>query len=239
MVAIILAILTLQTQPPPDLLRQVAQREAETEQVRGQYLYKQSVQLEEFGQRGQVTGSYKEHREVIFSPSGERSEQFAQKPEPHLKRLILTDEDFDDIRNIQPLLLTPDLLPRYQVKFRGEEVVDGIECWVLGVQPKQILQGVRMFEGDVWVDKKSLGVVRMSGQAVPPIYSQGHENLFPRFTTIRKALDGAHYFPVLTYAHDTLPFRSGPLTIKLWIRYSDYKKFGSETTITFEAPKEP
>lgn len=239
MVAIILAILTLQTQPPPDLLRQVAQREAETETVRSQYLYRQSVQMEEFDQRGRTTGTYRELREVIFSPSGERTEQFAKPPESQLRRLILTDEDFQDIRNIQPLLLTPELLPRYQVKFRGEELVDGVECWVLGVQPRQILQGMRMFEGDVWVDKKSLGVVRTTGQAVPPIYSQGHENLFPRFTTIRKALDGTHFFPVLTYANDTLPFKSGPLHIKLLIRYSDYRKFGTETTITFEEPKEP
>ncbi|WP_321475630.1 hypothetical protein [uncultured Paludibaculum sp.] len=236
MVAIILAILSLQTDPPPDLLRQVAQREAETEAVRSQYLYRQSVHMEEFDQRGRTTGAYKELREVIFSPTGERTEQFAEKPSSNLQRLILTDEDFQDIRNIQPLLLTPDLLPRYQVKFRGEEAVDGVDCWVLSVQPRQILQGMRLFEGEVWVDKKSLGVVRTYGQAVPPIYSKGRENLFPRFSTLRRALDGTHYFPVLTYADDTLPFKAGPLRIKLTIRYSSYRKFGTETTITFDPP---
>jgi hypothetical protein len=236
MVALIIAILTLQTEPPPDLLRQVAQREAETEAVRSQYLYRQSVNIEEYAERGRMAGSYRELREVIFSPSGERTEQFAEKPTSRLERLILTDEDFQDIRNIQPLLLTPELLPRYQVKFRGEETVDGVECWVLSLQPRQILRGMRLFEGEMWVDKKSLGVVRTYGQAVPPIYSKGQENLFPRFTTLRRALDGVHYFPVLTHADDTLPFKTGPLRIKLTIRYSAYKKFGSESTITFEAP---
>ena len=41
------------------------------------------------------------------------------------------------------------------------------------------------------------------------------ENLFPRFTTIRKPIDGKHWFPTLTYADDTLEFRSGPLRERL------------------------
>lgn len=217
----------------------MAQQEAAAEAARSHYLYRQSVHIEEFDGKGRSTGAYREVREVIFTPAGERMEQFAEQPVSRLQRLILTEEDFQDVRNIQPLMLTPEMLPRYLVKFRGDETVDGVDCWVLSVQPRQTLQGMRLFEGEVWVDKKTLGVVRTNGQAVPPIYSRGRENLFPRFTTLRRALDGTHYFPVLTYADDTLPFRSGPLRIKLTIRYSSYRKFGSESTITFEAPPPP
>ena len=51
--------------------------------------------------------------------------------------------------------------------------------------------------------------MRLEGQAVPQIRTTKTENLFPRFTTIRKPIDGRHWFPVYTYADDTLEFRTG------------------------------
>ncbi len=234
--AIALSILISQAESPPDLLRRVAEREALAQAARNQYLYRQSVTVDELGDRD-ANGSYREVREVIFTPAGERIEQFVRKPESRLKRLILTPEDFHDIRNIQPFLLTPDLLPRYFIRFRGDETIDNIDCWVLDIQPRQLLQGMRLFEGFAWVDKQSLSIIRTHGQAVPPIYAGGRENLFPRFTTIREKIDGDFYFPVLTYANDTLPFKTGPLRMKLTIRYTGYKKFGAESKITFEPPK--
>jgi hypothetical protein len=62
------------------------------------------------------------------------------------------------------------------------------------------------------------------------------ENLFPRFTTLREAIDGQHRFPVCTYADDTLPFRNGFQRVRMTIRYSGYKRFGAESAIKFEKP---
>lgn len=224
----------MQDQPPPDLIRKVAEREAASEAARANYLYRQSILVEELEPNGAAQGSYREIREVIFSPSGERSEQMVGKPQANLKRLILTDEDFQDVRNIQPLLLTPELLPRYQIRFRGDETVDKVDCWVLQIQPRQILQGMRLFEGLAWVDKRSLSIIRTNGKAVPPIYSNGKENLFPTFTTLREAVDGGLYFPTLTYANDILPFKNGPIRMKLTIRYTGYRRFGTDSKITFD-----
>ncbi len=232
-ILLLISVLAFQADPPADLIKRVAQREAATEAARNQYLYRQSVTIEEYDTRGNALGSYREAREVIFTPAGERVEQFSEKPFSRLQRLILTDEDFQDIRNIQPLLLTPDMLPRYFIKFRGDERIDGVECWVLDIQPRQILQGMRMFEGLAWVEKESLAIIRTHGQAVPPIYSNGRENLFPRFTTLRAKIDDL-YFPVRTYADDILPFRTGPLRMKFNIRYTGYRRFGAESKITFE-----
>lgn len=220
--------------PPADLVKRVAQSEAATEAARNQYLYRQSVTIEEYDTRGHAMGNYREVREVIFTPAGERVEQFSEKPRSGLQRLILTDEDFQDIRNIQPLLLTTEMLPRYFIKFRGDERIDGVECWVLDIQPRQILQGMRLFEGLAWVEKESLAVIRTHGHAVPPIYANGRENLFPRFTTLREKIDGKYYFPVRTWADDILPFKTGPLRMKFDIRYTGYRRFGVESKLTFE-----
>ena len=217
---------------PPNLAKLVAHRESETEAERNEYMYRQTVTLEELDSHGGARGHYREVRDVIFSPKHERSEELVGKAENTLQNLKMTDEDFDDIRNIQPLVLTEDRLFNYETKFRGEETMDDVDCWVLQVRPRQILEGQRFFDGMLWVDKKEYNIVRMEGQAVPQIRSMKSENLFPRFTTIRKPIDGKHWFPIYTYADDTLQFRGGPQRERLRIAYSNYKRFGAESTFT-------
>jgi hypothetical protein len=217
--------------PPPNLAKLVAHRETETEIERNEYTYRQGVTIEELDDHGMARGQYRETRDVIFSPRHDRTEQMVGSASNALKNLILTEEDFQDIRNIQPLVLTEDRLWNYETKPRGDETVDEVDCWVLQVRPRQILQGQRFFDGMIWVDKKDYNIVRMEGQAVPQIRTTKTENLFPRFTTIRKPLDGKHWFPVYTYADDTLQFRTGPQRIRLRIAYSNYKRFGAESTL--------
>jgi hypothetical protein len=191
-----------------------------------------------------MSGEYREVRDVIFSPSHERSEQMVGIPVLTLKNLIMTEEDFRDIREIQPFVLTDDQMFIYETKFRGEEPVslsqdagpDGkIDCWVLQVRPRQILDKQRLFDGMLWVKKDDYSVVRSEGQAVPQIRTTKQENLFPRFTTIRHLVNG-FWFPTLTFADDTLYFRTQAQRERLTIHYSDYKRFGSESSITFEKP---
>ena len=208
----------------------MAHRESEAEAERNQYMYRQTVEVDELDGRGLTGGQYREVRDIIFSPEHERTEEMVGRPKMGLTRLILTEEDFHDIRDIQPLVLTDDRLFLYETKFRGDENMDGVDCWVLQVRPRQILAGQRLFDGLIWVDKKEYNMVRMEGQAVPQIQTTKSENLFPRFTTIRKPIDGKHWFPVYTYADDTLHFRNGPQRIRLKIEYSNYKRFGAEST---------
>jgi hypothetical protein len=215
--------------PPANLAKLAAHRETETETERNEYMYRQTVILEELDNRGMARGQYTETRDVIFSPQHERTEQVVGKGKNSLQNLKLTAEDFADIRDIQPLVLTEERLWSYETRPRGEENVNGMDCWVLQVRPRQILQGQRLFDGIVWIDKEGYNVVQMEGQAVPQLISTKSENFFPRFTTIRNPVDGKHWFPMYTYADDNLPFRSGPQRIRLRIAYTNYRRFGAES----------
>lgn len=231
---LVAAALPAQTadQPPPNLARLVAHRETETQTERNEYTYRQTVTIQELDGSGMARGEYKEVRDIIFSPTHERTEELIGKPNNGLKSLKLTEEDFRDIREIQPLTLTEEQLWNYDTKVRGDEVMDDVDCWVLQIKPRQILEGQRFFDGLIWVDKKEYNIVRLQGQAVPQIRNIQQENLFPRFTTIRKPLDGKHWFANFTYADDTLQFRNGPLRERLSITYSNYKRFTATSTIT-------
>jgi hypothetical protein len=221
------------TDPPENLAKRVAQRETETAEERSHYAYTQSVRLQELDSRGAQAGEYREIREVIFSPSGERTERFVGEPVSRLKNLVMTPEDFADIRNIQPFVLTIDQLWNYDVDYKGTEPVGSEDCWVLRIRPKHILSGQRLFDGMLWVRQGDYSVIRSEGQAVPQIVTMKKENLFPRFVTVRRLVNG-FWFPAVTSADDTLYFRGGAIREKLLIRYNDYKKFGSETTVTFD-----
>jgi hypothetical protein len=219
--------------PPADLVKRVAQRETETAEAQANYTYRQSLNIDEFDNRGAIVGGYWEKRDIIFSPKQERTEQMLDRPFNNLHRIGLTEEDFRDIREVQPFLLTKDQVFLYETRFRGEESMDGVDCYVIHIQPRQILQGQRLFEGMLWVDKKDYSIIRSEGQAVPQIRTTKVENLFPHFTTLREKVDGNFWFPVTTYGDDTLYFRDGPQRIRIIIRYSQYKKFGAESKITF------
>jgi hypothetical protein len=227
------AVLAAAAEAPRDLARRVAEREGISEAERSRYTYKQSLTLEEFDRRGNKGGIYQERREVIFLENNDRVEQMLGRPTSNLKFLRMTDEDFRDMRDIQPLLLTRDRLSFYETSLKGEEKVDGLDCWVLQVRPRQILDGMRMFDGMLWIDQRDYSVIRSEGRAVPQLRSSrpGNENLFAYFTTIREKI-GEFWFPVLTFADDTLDFNNGPLRIKFTIRYREYKRFGAESKIT-------
>jgi len=231
---IILASGSLAFAQPPDLLRRAAARETENEAARNEYTYRQTVIIADLDQHGAQLGEYREVRDIVFSPTVVRSEQVVEKARNSLKRLQLTEEDFRDIRDIQPILITKDNVFMYEAKPKGEEVMDGVDCWLLQVRPRQILDGQRLFDGMIWISKDELAVVRLQGQAVPQIQTTKKENLFPHFTTVRQKVEGKFWFPVTTYADDTLQFRNGPQRIRMTIRYANYKRFSADSKIDYK-----
>jgi hypothetical protein len=119
----------------------------------------------------------------------------------------------------------PHRLPR-----RGEGVRHAL------LEPKQLLDGQRLFEGLVWIAQADYSVVQTEGRAVPQKLGGKEENLFPRFRTLRRPIYKGFWFPVLTVSDDVLPFRTGPLRQRMRIEYSDYQRFGTESILHFDLP---
>lgn len=230
-------VATRAAEPPPGLLRKIAEGETRNAAARENYTYRQSVTVQELSAAGAVAGEYREVRDITFSPKQIRYEEIVEQPHDSLKQIRLTPEDFADLRNVQPFLLTTDSVRLYEGQYKGEDTMDGERCFVEYIRPRQILSGQRFFEGTLWVRESDLLVVRSEGQAVPQIETLQKQNLFPHFTTIRKSVDGKYFFPVETYADDTLFFRERPQRLRIVVRYLNYKRFGTESTVTFgDAP---
>src|SRR5215813_11584820 len=88
-------------------------------------------------------------------------------------------------------------------------------------------------------DTNDLQNVKTYGKSVPDLRSGKDENLFPRFTTYREQIDNVYWFPTYTTARDTLHFKGGDVDIRVIIKYTDYKRFGSETKILYDGQEIP
>src|SRR5581483_2608715 len=147
-------------EPPPDLLKRIAAREDATEEARNNYVWRQTMMEQELDSRGAETGHYREVLDVLFSPEGKRIEQQVEKPFNSMRHLKLSPEDFSDLRDIQPMLLTSEHVFMYEWQFRGSEPVDGVGCFLIEVRPRQLLEGQRLFQGMLWVNPTDFSIMR-------------------------------------------------------------------------------
>jgi hypothetical protein len=145
--------------------------------------------------------------------------------------LSLSQQDLDDVEHVQPFVLTTADLPKYDVKYIGREQLDELSTYVFDVAPKKIEKNQRYFQGRIWVDDKDLNIVKSDGKAVPDIIKKNSENIFPRFETFRENIEGHYWFPTYTRSDDVLHFSTGPIHMRMTIRYANYKRFGATIKI--------
>jgi hypothetical protein len=161
-------------------------------------------------------------------------------PQATLSRIGMTQEDVDDIENRLPFVLTSDEVPEYNILYVGTQQQDELHCYVFDVAPKQIVGKKRYFQGRIWVDDRDFQIVKTYGKTVPDIRKKkDNENLFPSFTTWREQIDGQYWFPTYTKADDTLHFSMQDVRIREIVKYTNYKRFGSRSRITYEGKELP
>ena len=117
-----------------DIIRKFAAKEAEFREARNNYTYRQTVKMEELEPVG---GKWEEIDDIIFTPAGKRSEVVIWAPVISLRNIILTPEDTQDLRDVQPFVLTTDEISLYNVNYLGREKLDEIGCFTFGLKETQ------------------------------------------------------------------------------------------------------
>lgn len=226
--------------PSPAKIQQIIQTFAAKEKLfkeaRDNYTYHQINRVETLDADNHVDGVWEQDWDILFDNNGQRIERVTYAPESSLKGILVTEQDLQSLRSIQPFVLTTDDLPEYDIKYLGHVHVDYITAYVFSIRPKEIRKGKEYFMGVVWVDDHDLQIVKAEGRTVPELRGKGGQNLFPRFTTWRQQIDNKYWFPTFTMADDTLYFDSGPVHIKEIIKYTDYKQFKSKVKILPATP---
>jgi len=217
-----------------EIIKHFAVKEKEFQTARDQYTFRQDVKVMTLD--GETPdGNYQQVFDVTFDDKGRKIKNVVFAPQPTLQRIIMTEEDFDDIENRLPFVLTSDEIGEYDILYVGQQKQDELNTYVFDIAPKQIVGKKRYFQGRIWVDNKDFQIVKTYGKTVPDIKKKkGNENLFPKFTTWREQIDGQFWFPTYTRAEDTLKFSTEDIKIREIIKYTNYKRFGSKSKITYE-----
>jgi hypothetical protein len=225
--------------PPEQIITRFAAKETEFQDALNHYTYRRVARVQTIDDDNKVDGEWYEVDDVIFDPSGHRTEKVVYAPESTLQRVMMSESDFQDIQHGYPFVLTTAQVPEYNIKYVGRQRVDEVDCYVFDVTPKQIEKGKRYLDGRIWVDATDLQIVVTDGRMVPDDTRRGHEDLHPPFMTWRQQIDGHYWFPVYTKGEGILHFAGGPgymsqdVHIRDIVKYTNYKRFGSTSKIIY------
>ena len=233
------------TTPPEQIIKQFAAKESEFQDALNHYTYRRYARVQTLDDDNKVDGEWYEVDDVIFDSEGRRTEKVVFAPGSTLQRVMMSPSDLQDISHGYPFVLTAEDITQYDVKYVGRQKVDEVDCYVFEVSPKIIEKKKRYFLGRIWVDATDLQIVVTNGRMVPDDTRKGSEDLHPPFMTWREQVDGHYWFPVYTKGEGVLHFSGGngymsqDVHIRDTVKYSDYKKFGSTSTIIYNGQNLP
>jgi hypothetical protein len=231
--------------PAEQIIKEFAAKESEFQDALNHYTYRRYARVQTLDDDNKVDGEWYEVDDVIFDSMGRRTEKVVFAPQSTLQRVMMSPSDLQDISHGYPFVLTTEDIAQYDVKYVGRQKVDEIDCYVFSVSPKQIEKNKRYFLGRIWVDANDLQIVVTDGRMVPDDTRKGKEDLHPPFMTWRQQVDGHYWFPVYTKGEGILHFAGGSgymgddVHIRDTVKYTDYKRFGSTSTIIFNGESLP
>lgn len=218
-----------------EIIRRTAEHESEFARAREQYVYQQDIKVEEMDGDTPV-GEYRLVSDITFN-NGRRAENVLFAPQKTFRNLDMSKEDFDDLQNRYPFVVTKEELPRYQVLYVGQQKVDELNTYVFDMSPKNFEKGKRYFQGRIWVDQDDLQVVKTYGKPVGEAERKKgseQEQQFPAFASYREQIDGKYWFPTYARAKEVLHFpgtrHSMPqdIGIRITVKWSNYQRFNVE-----------
>lgn len=226
--------------PVAKVIADFTQQEALFEQALQHYTYRRTIRVDTINDdTHKVDGEYYEVDDVTFRPSGGRWVKVDYAPPSTLTRVMMSPSDYEDLQHNYQFVLTPENIGEYNVKYVGKQRIDQVHCYVFDVTPKQMEKKKRYFKGRVWVDTQALEIVVTDGWMLPDDTKPGQQDLHPPFITWRQQIDGHYWFPVYSKGEGILHFTGGEgyvsqnVHIREVVKYSDYKRFGSSTTLLF------
>ncbi|MBI4470127.1 MAG: hypothetical protein HY650_12480 [Acidobacteria bacterium] len=225
--------------PVADIIQRFAANESRLRQEYRNYLYKQDVTLQTLTSQGGMTGEFRRTSEIVVDDRGQREERILYFPQPTLAGITVTQADYNDLAGIQPFALAKEDLAKYKLTYVGREKIDELDTYIFDVAPSIALNPKkieeRYFEGRIWVDTVDLTIVKVEGRGVP----QNENNQFPKFETYRENIAPQLWFPTYTHADDVLQFRTGPIRLRMIVRYTDYRRFTGKIELGGESDIPP
>src|SRR5215467_1904901 len=148
-----------------DIIQRLSVQESLFKEAQTHYIFTMNVEIQTL-QGKEVDGEFRRVSEISFN-QGKKVESVSFAPQSTLRRISMSKQDFDDMDNRSPFVLTTQDLPQYDVMYLGQQKVDQLDTYMFDVAPKRIEKDRRYFQGKIWVENHDLAIVKSCGRNVP------------------------------------------------------------------------
>jgi hypothetical protein len=213
---------------PAEIIQKFSTKEAAFKTARDRYGFTLNVTVQTLDNYGRVDGEYHQISEIMLNDEGKRVEKTTFAPQSTLRRLSLSQEDLDDIRERLPFPLTPEELPHFSFTYAGRQRVDQLNTYVFDVSPKNSKKEKKLFEGRIWVDDQDLMIGKTCGKPredenAGSTKKNAVVNLSPMFVTYREQFGDQYWFPTYSRADELMRFPQNFVHIREVVKYSNYR----------------
>jgi hypothetical protein len=211
----------------PELIQKFGAQETKVREARSHYTFTQDLMVQTLDDQ-KVDGQFHQVTTISYDDKGKRIENVTFAEQSTLRGIQLSAQDFDDVREFMPLILTTEELQQYNLTYAGQQHVDDLDTYVFHVVPKKEEKNKRYFQGRVWVDNHDLQMVKLCGKSVPDvIHPKKHQpqEIRPMFVGYRQPVDG-NWFPAYARVDDTLHFRAESVRVREILKLTGYKRSG-------------
>jgi len=130
-----------------EIIKTFAQHESDFAVARENYTYRQTARINELDRSGNITGRWETVSDIVFNTQNRRTERVVRAPVSTLRAITLTPEDFQDLKNVQPFVLTTENLPDYQINYLGKEKTGFARLLRLRREAQEAGKGPALFLG--------------------------------------------------------------------------------------------
>ena len=205
------------------IITKFTQNERLFRQALNVYVFNRNATISTVGMGGQITGTFKRESFITFDSEGKRIERILFAPISTLTEIEVTQADLENLGGLDPFAIEPQHIDKYKFTYLGKEKIDELNLFVFDVAPKVVPKaekdGLRLFQGRIWVDDTDFLIVKSKGKAIP----EWKDERFAIIETWRENIDGKYWFPSFSSSDDELVFRNGQVVkIKIRVKYSNY-----------------
>jgi hypothetical protein len=213
--------------PPEEIIRRFSAQEDEYARALGNYTYRRTVRLEEFGESGKPTGQAQVTTEMVIGTDGSRRLRPVSRSDSNLQVVDLEPDALETLGRIPTFPFGALQISHYNIVYQTAEPVDELMTYVFRVTPKQVDRTHAYFSGLIWVDDHDLAVVKSYGKWVTETGEITLPNLpFNMFETYREPVSDKYWMPAYLQSDGAVSGKDGSVPVRLVIRWDHYTPIG-------------
>jgi hypothetical protein len=225
-------VIRLPTQPAPEkppmapeeIIRRFAQQEDAVSLAFGEFTYRKTIRLEEFGPDGKPSGRGEVITQMMVELDGSRRPRPVGRQEPTLRFAALEPDVLEVLGHMPVFPFATSQLQRYNITYQASERVDDLMTYVFQVAPRQLSRQTAYFSGVIWVDDRDFAIVKMYGKWVTETGEVKLTDLpFTFYETYRQYVSGKYWMPAYTRSDGFLGGGDARVPVRLTIRWENYR----------------